>query len=453
MFLGVTWAASTSVDGEGNHAEQLVVIRRPRRSGRRNSPRAEPVEGAHRPARSRDRAGGRSRRVSRLVVRSRVLPILCRVGHRVSGPDLVDAGRAGVPVPVPAAGTVGVGRAGGVVSRGARADARRHRAERAGGNEARSPDREPRLFSGSRRPARELGRGTMPGPRSGFGGRAGEDPAVVELSRARLRRRPPHLYSGPLVPAARCGGADGPRREPRRGQPLQHRGAAGRRHDRARGGSDGDGRAPRVRDQRRQPVLAEQPRRALGARPDDSAGRPRRRTAAARRVRDGPVRHPGGDGLLHRCVRRAFGDVHRRRHRPAVRRSPGARVPLSRLYQARAASGSGRRGHRRPAGNRGARTGVSDHEHSGRPAGVRRDLRRRPEPSRRWGPDGHLPDRRGRLLPGRARRSERRAGGGVPAVHHRRAHRSGALGHVRQAGARYDRQRHRRGVPGGPRRR
>ena len=130
-----------------------------------------------------------------------------------------------------------------------------------------------------------------------------------------------------------------------------------------------------------------------------------------------------------------------------------ARVPLPRLYRARAASDSGRRGHRRPAGNRGARAGVSDHEHPGRPAGARRDHRRRPEPARRWGPDGHLPDRGGRLLPGRARRSERRAGGGVPAVHHRRAHRSGALGHVRQAGARHDRQRHRRGVPGGPRRR
>ena len=430
-----------------------MVVRRSGRSGRRDSARTEPVAHAHRPARARGRAGRGARRVSRLFVRSRVLPVLLGVGRRVPSPDVAHGGGAGLLVPGPAAGPAGVGRAGGAVRRGARALARRQRAERAGGDQARGPHREPRLLRGPRRAARAQRRRAVPRPRSGVGGRAAEDAAVVELARPRVGRRPPRVHPGAVPTAARRGGPDGPRREPRRGQPLQHPRRAGRRHHRPRGRPHGDGASRRVRDQRRQPVHAVRARRAVGSRADDSAGPAGRRATPARRFRHGPVRHPRGDRLLRRRDRGALGDVHGRRHRPAVRRPPRARVPLPRLHRARAAADSGRRGHRGPAGDRGPHVRVPDHGDPGRPARVRRDLRRRPHPPRGRGADRLVHDRGGRLLPGRARGAERRARGGVAALHHRRAHRPGAVGHVRQAGARHHRQRHRGGVPGGPRRR
>ena len=359
-----------------------MVIRRPGRSGRRHSPRTEPVARADCPAGPRGRAGGRSRRVPGLVVRPRALQVLRGVGHRVPRPDVADPGRPGVLVPGAAPGPAGVGREGCAVPGGARAVARRERAERPRGDQAGGPHRQPRLLTRPRRSARALGGGTLPGPRSGVGGRAAEDPAVVELSGPRLRRRPSRLHPRTVLSAARGGGPDGPRRGPRRGQPLQHARGAGRRHHRPRGGSHGDRPALRVRDERRQPVHAKCPRGAVGAGPADSAGDSRRRPAAPRRVRDGALRHPGRDRLLRRRGRRALGDVHRRRHRPALRRPPRARIPLSRLHRARAAPDPGRRGHRGSAGDRGAHAGVSDHGHPGRAAGVRRDLGRRADPPR-----------------------------------------------------------------------
>ena len=262
----------------------------------------------------------------------------------VLGLALAGAGRL---VPRPAAAAAGHGRAGGALSRRARAVA-------PGGDHQRRRGR-------AREPARDRSRRTRPRwserlvesavekcqaidrrPRASSGGRCGATPAslaaIAAATLARVRRSGPaylrHALSALLDRLAqrRGGGA-----VPHRSHARQRHGAARRRSDRSR-------RSWRVR------------RRAGGA---DGAQVARRavRADAAAALGDGDGRHstraccstsPARSTTSSKrpaCAR----DLHAEGRRPAVRAEARARVSLPGLHRPRAAQGRGRRRHRRAA--------------------------------------------------------------------------------------------------------
>ena len=147
------------------------------------------------------------------------------------------------------------------------------------------------------------------------------------------------------------------------------------------------------------------------------------------------------------------GDLHPRRHRPAVRPAHRPRVPLPGLHRARAARRRGRRRHRRARRHRGAGHGHADHADAGRAADAAR------APTVPLAADdggklvGALRRRQGRVLPRRHAGARRPDDHRLAAVRHRRAHRHGADGGHRQARARHQRHAGRGVLRRGPRRR